>query len=422
MDSQTFRTEVELALSHLRDIVRLQSLELVSVLAPGVPRNQRGWELSRRLLEAIGGLLPQQDERDDWPRRRYQILTLRYVNGLSPNEVASRLSMTRRHFYRQLQRALDEFAGFVWSQVSDEPQQIRIAGAQEPAAVAPEADPLELLRRESAPLLSSSQSSSLAEVWQSVLGVLTPLLAEHATSLRGDLSPGLPSVALSPEILKQFLLGLLSDMINWTQRCTIALRAHAVQDGLELIITVLEEPRPDSMEERAAVSAPCDKVGERASAKLAMLHGARAAIMEAMPGGATCRVTLPIVGTRTVLVVEDNEEVCLLFRRYLASGGYQPLVATKGDEAVALARTHDLYAVTLDLMMKGEDGWDVLQVLRHDPQTSRVPIVVCSVLDHQELAQMLGAATYLKKPVMREQLLAALADLKPTIRSRPAGS
>jgi CheY-like chemotaxis protein len=62
-------------------------------------------------------------------------------------------------------------------------------------------------------------------------------------------------------------------------------------------------------------------------------------------------------------------------------------------------------------MMNQEDGWDVLQELTHDPLTATVPIVVCSVLDQQELALMLGATAFLKKPVMAEDLLQTLDQL-----------
>ena len=121
--------------------------------------------------------------------------------------------------------------------------------------------------------------------------------------------------------------------------------------------------------------------------------------------------------SRSVLVVDDNEDVCLLFHRYLLSAGYRPREVTSGEEAISFARDHDLYAITLDLMMSNEDGWDVLQTLTHDPKTSGIPIVVCSVLDQEQLALMLGAAAFLKKPVRREQLLQSLARLRAPLVS-----
>ena len=417
MDRGTFRHEVQLALANLRDVVQLRTMDLAATLLPGLPRSARGWELSRLLLEAVDRLRPAPGDQDDWPRRRYEILTLRYVNGLSPDQAASRLACTRRHFYRQLQRALDEFSEFLWAELPDQTHQT--GEPQPPASADKQMNHLELLRREAAPLLQSRQNCQFVEVWQSVLVVLSPLLSARAIKLHADLPTGLPKVALSPQILKQFLLALLGDLIRDEQIRAVSLAAQAQSEGLELIIAA-QKTAPRSREGDGEPNATRDTVRDRASAQLAAMHGARFAVVEADAGSTVYRVSLPTVGAQTVLVVEDNEEVGLLFQRYLASGGYQPLIAMSGAEAISLARSQDLYAVTLDLMMSNEDGWDVLQTLRHDPQTSHLPIIVCTVLDHQELAVMLGATAFLKKPVMREQLLQTLADLRPACPPGPA--
>jgi len=412
MDRETFRQQVELALTHLRDIVQLRRLDLGSFLLPAVPRASRGWELARYLLEAADKVRPVRADPQSWARRRYDILNLRYVNGLSPDDVADRLAVSRRHFYRQLQRALDEFSEFLWAGVTENE-----ADKSPPAQASSETIPtdgLELLRRESAPLLQARQSASFSEVLQRAIGVLSPLLAERHIALTVDVPAALPEVSLSPGILKQFLLGLLGDLLSDERTAAIVILAEACREGLCLLVKAQEALTPNGDPDARAHGSHVD-ASEKASAKLAALHGARIDVLPRGSGVVVCKVTLPTVSTRAVLIVDDNEEVCLLLRRYLASGGYHPLVASSGAEAISLARSRDLYAVTLDLMMSNEDGWDVLQALTHDPKTCHLPIIVCTVLDHQELAMMLGAAAFLKKPVMREQLLQALADLKPVL-------
>jgi CheY-like chemotaxis protein len=385
-------------------------MDLGRLLLPDVPRGDLGWDLSRLLLAAVDRLRPESGDQDDWPWRRYEILTLRYIDGLSPEEAAARLACTRRHFYRQLRRALDDLAGFLWAEL---PNPAHTGGDVEPheAPIPPrEDDRLELLRREAAPLLQSRQSCSLAEVWQSVAAVLSPLLANSLTTVHTNLPDRLPEVGLSPQVLKQFLLALIGDLPRTQQAGTITVAAQA-QDGEIALIIVIQRTTPATREAGLDADGTSTGVGERASAQLAAMHGARLTV-EAGSGRDVYRVSLPAVGMRSVLVVEDNEEVGLLFQRYLASGGYQPVITTNGREAIALAKSRELYAVTLDLMMSNEDGWDVLQALRHDSQTQHLPIIVCTVLDHEELAIMLGANAFLKKPIMREQLLQALAQLK----------
>jgi CheY-like chemotaxis protein len=62
----------------------------------------------------------------------------------------------------------------------------------------------------------------------------------------------------------------------------------------------------------------------------------------------------------------------------------------------------------LDIRLPGLDGWEVLTVLKADPVTAQVPVVVVSMLDQRGRGYALGAAEYLVKPVTREDVLGAL--------------
>jgi Amt family ammonium transporter len=65
-------------------------------------------------------------------------------------------------------------------------------------------------------------------------------------------------------------------------------------------------------------------------------------------------------------------------------------------------------AILLDIMMPGLDGWELLERLREHPRTGGVPVIVCSIVPQESLARLLGAADYIRKPVTRRALLAAL--------------
>jgi len=398
-------------MSHIRDTVRLRTMSLAGVLVPGAPPGRKGWELSRLLLEAVESLAPLSDAGDYWPKRRYDLLRLRYVNSLCPDEVANRLAISRRHFYRQLQRALDEFADYVRMTTLDGVSE----GDPRGSPRNDHQERLELLGQESAWLLDSPQRASLDRVLGKVLDTLLPLLTKRSVEVTCDLAPTLAEVPFSPEILKQFLMGLVGNLLTSPLTQSISLTATSVARGTLLVVTAGRHAEGDPAHDPAETS-PFDQ----ASAELAMLHGVRMECVESSADRIAYAVILPAAGLNTILVVDDNEDVCLLFRRYLISGGYQPLVAQSGQEAVALARAQSLFAITLDLMMNNEDGWDVLQKLAHDPRTADVPIVICSVLDHEELALMLGATIFLKKPVMREALLNALETLRSDSTQVPA--
>lgn len=410
MDRSRFREQVEAALASVRDVVQLRVMDLGELLAPDAPRDERGWALARALLRAIEDLHPQDEAPDEWIRRRYDLLSLRYVTGLLPEQVAKRLAISKRHYYRQLQRALDEFSEYLWHGVhdvapSDEEDADGDTLTGDPEVGPGPQDRLRMLRRESAKQLRANPTAMLGPVLASAVAVVSPILDERGISIDADLPSELPQTAVSAEILKQLLLGMLSELLR--DRAVVAIRVKARLRENDLAV-LFHASR--SAASREASSDRHDLAG-RAFVTLARLQRASVEAVEATATRMAYRLLLPLAGARTVLVVDDNEDVCALLRRYLVSEGYGVLIATTGAQAMSLARTRDLVAVTLDLMMNHEDGWDVLQAMTHDPETAHLPIIVCSVLDQRDLALMLGASGFVKKPVMKEALMRALASL-----------
>ncbi|MEK7276870.1 MAG: response regulator, partial [Chloroflexota bacterium] len=66
----------------------------------------------------------------------------------------------------------------------------------------------------------------------------------------------------------------------------------------------------------------------------------------------------------------------------------------------------------LDVLMPSKDGWQVLAELKADARTRHIPVVVCTIMEEQGRAQQAGAAAYLVKPILQEELLEALEKLR----------
>ena len=100
-----------------------------------------------------------------------------------------------------------------------------------------------------------------------------------------------------------------------------------------------------------------------------------------------------------VLVIDDDATVQDLLRRSLNRDGFR--VETASDGATGLARARELRPaiITLDVMMPGMDGWEVLAALKEDPETADIPVIVVSIVDERGLGFSLGAADYLTKPL-----------------------
>jgi CheY-like chemotaxis protein len=109
-----------------------------------------------------------------------------------------------------------------------------------------------------------------------------------------------------------------------------------------------------------------------------------------------------------VLVIDDDPNALDLLGRTLQGAGVRVVTASDGQEALTLARTLKPAAITLDVLMPGMDGWEVLRELKADPETSEIPVIMVTMTDDRELGYALGATEFLTKPVVRDQLVQLL--------------
>ena len=82
--------------------------------------------------------------------------------------------------------------------------------------------------------------------------------------------------------------------------------------------------------------------------------------------------------------------------------------ALNADEGVALVKKHKPAAVTVDILMPDKDGWETIGMLKGDPETRDIPIIVLSGMENKSLGLAMGVKDYLIKPVDRDALLVAL--------------
>jgi len=109
-----------------------------------------------------------------------------------------------------------------------------------------------------------------------------------------------------------------------------------------------------------------------------------------------------------VLVVDDEQDSRDLMAHYLDELGCRVFTATSGEEGIAAAREHSPDLITLDLMMPGVSGWDVLKKLKEDRELRRIPVVVVSIVAAEGRGRLLGAVDLVTKPFDREDILRVL--------------
>jgi CheY-like chemotaxis protein len=114
-------------------------------------------------------------------------------------------------------------------------------------------------------------------------------------------------------------------------------------------------------------------------------------------------------GGPAVLVIDDDPAVHDLLKRSLERDSFAAISAYTGEQGIELARTSRPLAIILDVLMPGMDGWTVLSLLKADPLTRDIPVIIASVLHEEHMAVSLGASDYATKPVDRDRLMGMLS-------------
>ena len=112
---------------------------------------------------------------------------------------------------------------------------------------------------------------------------------------------------------------------------------------------------------------------------------------------------------RKILVVDDDPEVTELLRFNLKGAGFAVGTAPNGRVALKKACSLAPDLIVLDLMMPELDGFAVCEILRHDPATARIPILMLTAVSSQfaRLSGLeAGANDYLTKPFSPRELVA----------------
>jgi CheY-like chemotaxis protein len=405
VDRLAFEQYVQEALDHLYDPAYLLVHPLTSLIVPRGVVEPPGQALHRILREAVGQLKPPTDAPSHSPAwRSYRYLSLRYVEMLTIGQVATELGVSPRQCRRDHHEALNSVASILWDRYRH-----ATAGADESDSAAPrEASPLETgqgtLAIEVGKLgsISPGAVADVGRIVESVVTTLSALAVGKKVRLKIELPANLSPVLVDRTALRQMLLELILDAIDRGEGGEVALSAVSSVEQVELAVAVTPAEGAADRHLRENL----DDTRLVVCRRLADLQGVTL-VVQPRANRFVASLVLPSGQASLVLVVDDNADVIHLFRRYL-EGIYEVVEAVNGEQAIRLAREIHPRIITLDVMMPSQDGWEVLQTLKHDPTTADVPIIVCSVLRERELALSLGAADFLAKPITGRQLISAL--------------
>ncbi|MBW4661376.1 MAG: PAS domain S-box protein [Drouetiella hepatica Uher 2000/2452] len=114
---------------------------------------------------------------------------------------------------------------------------------------------------------------------------------------------------------------------------------------------------------------------------------------------------------KTILVVDDDTNIRELLRQQLENEGYNVREAKDGMDAIQQIKSARPDLILLDVMMPQINGFDVAAVLKHDPETADIPIIILSIVENKERGYHIGIDRYLTKPIDTEKLLNEIGSL-----------
>ncbi|HUI90472.1 MAG TPA: GAF domain-containing protein [Anaerolineales bacterium] len=298
-------------------------------------------------------------------------------------------------------------------------------------------DILDLSKIEAGKMELAFDEVNMADVINSVMSTVVGLIKDKPVKLVRNIQGDLPTVRADAIRVRQVLLNLLSNAAKFTSEGSITVDAEVATGPAghpEILVSVTDTGPGIEPKDQAKLFQPFSQVddsltrrtggtglGLSISQQLIQMHGGRIGLNSTVGKGSTFYFTLPIYrgkeetslsnDGKVILAIDDDPQVISLYERYLQPQGYQVVALTNPSQAMERAKQLHPYAITLDIMMPGYDGWSVLSDLKSDAETRDVPVIVCSIVEDQERGFSLGAADYLLKPILEDDLLNALDHL-----------
>jgi len=279
-----------------------------------------------------------------------------------------------------------------------------------------------------------------------VMAIVQTLAAQKNIELHLDVESDLRRVHVDASKLKQIMYNLVGNAIKFTPdggRIDVSATRTSTTNGKEEMIQIAVADTGigisgedigrvfdefEQVDNTYAREQPGTGLGLALTRRLVELHGGQISLESEVGCGCTFRFTLPteredagapalpeptdeiVIGESAplVLIVDDDRVAADLLTHYLTHAGYRVQHAVNGDEALALARDRQPDVITLDILMPGLDGHEVLSQLKKCPETQDIPVVVVSVTEDRAIGMSLGAADWFVKPARRKEFVCAI--------------
>lgn len=316
-------------------------------------------------------------------------------------------------------------------------------------------DVLDLAKIEAGKIDWNMEKISLREIVQQAQAATSALWQQKKLAYSADLQEDLPFIMGDRDKLVQVIINLLSNAVKFTQKGRIHTQMGLTDEGIKVSVTdtgigIAAENMDKVFDKfRQVGDTLTDKpkgtgLGLPICKEIIEQHGGRIGV-DSTPGkGSTFYFVIPLSESQklkaqqiqleglidqlkkqvpittssakdkreqTILVVDDEAPIRELLRQELTEVGYQVETAENGKEALKQIRHNRPDIIILDVMMPELNGFDLAAILKNDPKTMNIPILILSIIQDKERGFRIGVDRYLTKPVDTERLFSEIEAL-----------
>ena len=311
-------------------------------------------------------------------------------------------------------------------------------------------DLLDLAKVEAGKTVIRPTDFDVDSLFGALRGMLRPMLLNRSVALVFEEGSGLPMLRTDEAKVSQVLRNLISNALKFTERGEVRVAAHADGANNQVTFTVSDTgigvaPQHHDrifeefaqLEHRLQRNVKGTGLGLPLSRRLAELLGGHLTIASEPGVGSTFSFTIPAAystrgasdppfewqadpAKQPLLVVEDAPDAQFFYDKIFRNSAFQVYPAYTVNQANEALLEIAPAAIIMDLVIAGEEAWDLLIRLKRDERSRQMPVIIVSALAQQQKGLALGADAYLVKPVDRRTLMDTIAGLQartsPTVR------
>ncbi|HLX90456.1 MAG TPA: response regulator [Puia sp.] len=323
-------------------------------------------------------------------------------------------------------------------------------------------DVLDLAKIEAGKMEWNMENVSIPEIVERAIAATSSLFYQRDIKLEKSIEPDLPRISGDQDKLIQVVVNLISNAVKFTDQGSVTCKV--ISKGSEIITSITDTGIGIAQKDLGVVFEQFKQLGGDTLTdkpkgtglglpickEIVEHHGGHIWV-ESTPGkGSTFLFALPMVksavvakplhldelvkqlrarmqqsafnhtnkSNATILVVDDDDSIRSLLRQEFTDAGYLVEETSNGKDALKIIRENRPDLIVLDVMMPEMNGFDTAAVLKNDPQTMDIPIIILSIVQDKARGYRIGVDRYLTKPIDTAKLFSEVGTLLEQGKSR----